>query len=104
MVIIRTQESSHGAEDAPVDVLYPRAGLGVPTELLLMDVTWGQSGLLTCLESNALVIWRTLVPSGLQQEGEEAPPGKAVLRTPALGGRWSCWPHVKRCQPWPKQG
>lgn len=80
MVIIWIQESSHGAEDASVDVLYPWAGLGVPTELLLMDVTQGQSGLLTCLESNALVIWRPLIPSRPQQEGEEAHPGKAVLR------------------------
>lgn len=79
------------------------SGLDLPTRLLLMDVTWGQSGPSTCLESNALVIWRPLIPSGPQQEGEEAHPGKAALGAPPPGGRWGCW-HVKRRQSWPKQG
>lgn len=48
-----------------------------------MDVTWGQSGLFTCLE---LVIWRPLIPSSPQQGREEAHPGKAVLRAPAWVG------------------
>lgn len=39
IIIMQTQQSSHGAEDAPVDVLYSRVGLALPIRLLLIDVT-----------------------------------------------------------------
>lgn len=106
MVITRlqTQESSQRAGDASdsmcciLELVLLLSGLDLPIRFLLMDVTWWQSGLFTCLESSMLVIQRPLIPSCPWLEEEAGSPRLAYPDGTAAGWKMGLLGYQKKTE------